>query len=84
MIYLKGTNPKNKNHVQNPNVSSDIRPIPHGPDLPVSEPDGNMEYISDSENSDMTIVAGDDAYKLEENILPVPLTQAGSKTRHRT
>ena len=46
-------------------VPSAIRPIPHGLDLPVPEPDGNMEYSFDSEHSHMTVVAGDDALKLE-------------------
>ena len=42
MINLKGINCKIKYHVQYPDVSSTIRPNPHGPDLPVLEPDGNM------------------------------------------
>ena len=54
MTNLKGIN------VQYLNVLSIIRPIPHDPDLPVPEPDGNMEYSFDSEHSDMTVVAGDD------------------------
>ena len=41
----------------------------------IPEPDGNMEYSSDSEHNDMTVAAGDDAYKPEE-VQPVPLTQA--------
>ena len=49
---------------------------PSCPDLPVPEQDGNMKYSSDSEHSDITVVAGDDAYKSEENDQPVPLTQA--------
>ena len=57
-------------------VPSVIRPITHGPDLPVLEPDGNMEYSADSEHSDLTVVAGDDTYKPEVDNLPVPLTQA--------
>ena len=55
---------------------SSIRLILHGPDLPVPMPDGNMEYKTDSEHSDMTIVTGDDAYKPEEDDQPVPLKQA--------
>ena len=47
-INLKEINRKNKHHFQYPDVSSAIRPIPHGPDLPVLEPDGNSEYRSDS------------------------------------
>ena len=73
MINLKGINRKNKHYIQYPDVSSAIKPIPHGPGLPGPGPDGNMEYGSDSEHSDMT---GDDAYKPKEDDKPVPLTQA--------
>ena len=73
MINLKGINHKKKYHVQYPDVCSAIRPIPHGPGFPVPELDGNMEYSSDSEHSDMT-VAGKDVYKPEEDDQPVPLT----------
>ena len=58
IINLKGINFKNKYHVQYPGVSSVIWPIPHGPDLPVLEPDGNMEYSSDSDHRDMILVVG--------------------------
>ena len=34
-----------------------------------------MEYSSDSKHSDMTVVAGDDAYKPEEDNQPVLLVQ---------
>ena len=67
MINLKGINHKNKHHVQYPDVLSTIRLIPHGLDFPVPEPDGNIEYSSDSEHSDMTVVARNYAYKPEEN-----------------
>ena len=66
MINLKGINRKNKHHVQYPNVPSAITPIPNGPDLPVPEPDGNIDYSPDSKHSEMTVVAGDDTYKPEE------------------
>ena len=55
---------------------STIRPIFNGSDLPFPEQDDNMEYSSDSEHSDITVVTGDDAYTLEEDDQPVPLTQA--------
>ena len=42
----------------------------HVTDLPVSESDGNMEYSSDFEHSDMTVVARDDACKPEEDDQP--------------
>ena len=60
-----------------PTQCSAIGPISHGPDCPVSEPDGNVEYSSDSKHSDMTVVAGVDAHKLEEDAQPVPLAQSG-------
>ena len=50
--------------------------IPHGIDFAVPESDGNIEYSSDSEHSDMAVVAGDDAYKPEEDDQPISLTQA--------
>ena len=61
-----------KHHIQYPNVLSTIRPIPHGLNLPVLEPDGNIEYISDFEHS---VVAGDDIYKPEEDDPSVSLIQ---------
>ena len=76
MINLKGRNRKNKHHIQYPDVPSVIRLIPHGPDLPVPELDGNMEYSSDSEHSDLTVVARDEPYKPEEDDRPVLLAQA--------
>ena len=62
MIILKGINHKNKHHVQYPNVPSTIRLIPHDPELPVPDLDGNMVYSSDSKLSDIIVVAGDDIY----------------------
>ena len=76
MINQKVKKWKNKLHVQYPDVLSAIRPIPHGSNLLVTEPDGNMRYSSDFELTDMTFVAGDDTYKPEEDDQPVPLTQA--------
>ena len=70
MINLKGINHKNKHYIWYLNVPSAIRPISHGPDHSFSEPDGNMEYSSDSQYSDMTVVAGDGAYKPKEDDQP--------------
>ena len=68
------SNCKNKHHVQYLDISSAIRPIPHGPDVPVPKPDGNIKYSSDSEHSNMTVVAGVDAYNPEEDNQLVQLT----------
>ena len=75
MINLKGIICK-KHHVQYTDVPSAIRPILHGPELPVPESDGNIEYSSGSKHNDMTVLVGDDAYKPKEDDKPVPLTQA--------
>ena len=45
-------------------------------DLPVPEPNGKIEYSFDSEHSDMTAVAGDEAHNPEEDDQPVSLTQS--------
>ena len=71
MINLKGINRKNNHPVQYSNVPFAISPIPHSQDLPVPEPNGNMENSSDSVCSDMAAVAGNDAYKPEEDDLPL-------------
>ena len=76
MINLKRINRRNKHHVQYPDAPSAIRPILRDSNLPVPEPDGNMEHSSDSEHSDITVVAGDDAYKPNQDGQTVPLTQA--------
>ena len=76
MTNLKGINRKNKHHVQYPDVPYVIKPVLHGPDLPVPEPNVTMESSSDSESSDMTDTAECGAYRPEEDDQPVPLTQA--------
>ena len=76
MINLKEINCKDKHYVQYSDVPSAIRPILHGPDLSVPNPDSYMEYSSDSEHSDMVVVSGDNVYNPEEDDKPVFLTQA--------
>ena len=63
LITLKRINRKNKHHVQYSYYPSAIRPILHRPYLAVLDPNGSTEYTFDSEHSDMTVVAADDAYK---------------------
>ena len=59
-----------------PRCSFCYKTNPSWPDLWVPGPDGDMKYSFDSEHSDMIVVAGDDAYKWEEDDQPVILTQA--------
>ena len=46
---LKDINRKNKLHVQYSDIRPAIKPVPHGPDLPVPEPNVTVESSSDSE-----------------------------------
>ena len=64
---FKSINRKNKHHVQYPDVPSAIKPIPHGPDVPVPEPDVTMESSSDSGSNDMSDTGECGAYKPEED-----------------
>ena len=81
-FYTKNLNVidrKYKFHVQYSDVHFAIRQIPHGQDLSVPEPDGNMEYCSNSKHTDMNIVSGYDVYKREKDDQPVALTQVEFK-----
>ena len=69
MINLKAMNRNNQRHIQYPDFPSVIRSIPHGSDFPIPESNGNMKYSFDSKHSDMTCVAGDDAYTSEPILL---------------
>ena len=71
----KRNNRKKKHYVKYSDVPSAIRPIPYSPDLPVPEPNSNMEYSPDFEHSNMTVVDGYDTYKLKDD-QPIRLTQA--------
>ena len=53
-------------HVQYPHIPSAIKPVPHGPDLPVPKPNFTMESRSDSESSDITDTAECGTYRQEE------------------
>ncbi|KAF2354289.1 hypothetical protein FHG87_014956 [Trinorchestia longiramus] len=53
MTNLKGINRKNKHCIQYPDIPSAIKPVTHGHDVPVPEPNVTMESNSDSESRDM-------------------------------
>ena len=73
---LQAINRKNKHCVQYPDVPSAIRPVPHGPDLPVRELDVAMESSPEPESDNTADREEDEEYMSEENDRPVPLTQA--------
>ncbi|KAK3889696.1 hypothetical protein Pcinc_006262 [Petrolisthes cinctipes] len=76
MINLQGINRKNKHLVQYPEVPPAIKPVPHGPEVPIPEPDVIMEASSNTEFSDATNSDESGAYKPVDDDQPMPLTQA--------
>ena len=44
-IFILGINRKNKKHVKYPDVPSAIKAVPHGPDIPVPEPTGDISEM---------------------------------------
>ena len=76
MTNLRGINRKNKQHVQYPDVSSAIKPVPHGPDVPIPEHDVNMESSSDPESGDEADADESGTFEPPEQDRPVPLSQA--------
>ena len=45
LIFILGINRKNKKHVKYPDVPSTIKPVPHGPGIPVPEATGEISEI---------------------------------------
>lgn len=74
MTDLKGVNRKKQKHVKYPDVPSAIKPIPHGPDVPIPEPDVDSESSSAPDGDEMDADASG-AYESTENDRPVPLNQ---------
>jgi hypothetical protein len=48
MVNVTRYNKKNKKEITYPNLLSAIRPVPHGPDLPVPSPPDNLRDESES------------------------------------
>ena len=74
-VFISGVNRKNKQHVKYPDVPSAIKPVPHGPGIPVPEPPGaisEMECSSSTESEE----SDQDTWNAEQSTLePKPLTQ---------
>jgi hypothetical protein len=48
MTNLDGINRNNKQHVKYPDVPSAMKPVPHGPEIPIPAPPDNLDLLSDS------------------------------------
>ena len=76
MTNLQGINRKNKHCVQYTDIPSAIRPVPHGPNLPVPNPDVDIESSSESKSDNIYNRTEGAEYWSEENNWPVTLTHA--------
>jgi hypothetical protein len=54
-VNIAGYNKKNKKGFKYPNLLSAIRPVPHGPDLPVPSPRDNLSDESESSSCNRTL-----------------------------
>jgi hypothetical protein len=50
MVNVAGYDKKNKKGITYPNLLSAIRPVPHGPDLPVPSPPDNVKFTQSEFN----------------------------------
>ena len=82
-VFILGINRKNKQHVKYPDVPSAIKPVPHGPGIPVPETTreiSEMEFSSSTESEESeqdTWNAGQSTHE------PTPLTQLQLNDRTR-
>ena len=74
-VFILGINRKNKQHVKYPDVPSAIKPVPHGPGIPVPEPTGEiieMECSSSTESEESELDTWNAGQSTHE---PKPLIQ---------
>lgn len=77
MTNLDGINRNNKQHVKYPDVPSAMRPVPHGPGIPIPAPPDKLESLSDSgEDVDEMDDASATYEPTAEADKPKPLKQA--------
>lgn len=60
---------KTKKGIKYPNLLSAIRPVPHGPDLPVPSPPDNLS--DESENSSLQSATGEMYFESHQNDRPI-------------
>ena len=74
-VFILGINRKNKQHVKYPNVSSAIKPVPHGPGIPVPEPTGEISKMECSLYTEIKESEQDMWNAGQSTHEPKPLTQ---------
>ena len=76
---VAGFNAKNKHKIQYPNLPCAMRPIPHGPDVPIPLPPRVLETVEDSvseESLSNSQLTESSEYECDDDQQPKPLNQA--------
>ena len=74
-VFISGINQKNKQHVKYPYVASAIKPVPHGPGIPVPEPTGEISEMVCSSSTESKESEQDTWNAGQSTHEPKPLTQ---------
>jgi hypothetical protein len=75
MCTLKGFNTKNKKEITYPNLPSAIRPVPHGPDIPVPNPPKQLHTLQAELSATPNESSEDSEYGTDKHGTPEPFTQ---------
>jgi hypothetical protein len=75
MCTLKGFNTKNKKEITYPNLPSAIRPVPHGPDIPVPKPPKQLLTLEAESTATPSESSEDSEYGTDTHGTPEPVTQ---------
>lgn len=68
-------NYKKRLHIKYPDVSSVTKPIPHGPDILLPEPDFRADLFTDASCTEALTTEESDTYDPCKNAEPMPLPQ---------
>ena len=74
-VFSSGVNRKNKQHLKYPDVPSAIKPVPHGPGIPVPEPPGKISEMECSSSTESKESNQDTWNAVQSTLEPKPLTQ---------
>jgi hypothetical protein len=75
MCTLKGFNTKNKKAITYPNMPSAIRPVPHGPDIPVPNPPKQLHTLQAESHATPNESSQYSEYGTDTHGTPEPFTQ---------
>ena len=75
MCTLKGLNTKNKKAITYSNLPSAIRPVPHGPDIPVPNPPRQLHTLEAESSATPNESSEASEYGTDTHGTPEPFTQ---------